>query len=65
MEGFFKIGAPNPKIEKVWYAMPSHVGQKRKLKYTVNVDDLLSSPITEDYLRYSGSLTTLSLYRRG
>lgn len=53
---FFKVGAPNPEIEKVWYAMPSQVGQKRKLKHTVNIGDLL--PDNRDYYRYSGSLTT-------
>ncbi len=53
---FFKVGAPNPEIAKIWSNMPLKVGEKNKLKGKANISNLL--PKNRDYYRYTGSLTT-------
>ncbi|MFQ5507857.1 MAG: carbonic anhydrase [Leptospirillia bacterium] len=53
---FFKEGAENPLLSKVWSAMPKKAGETMKGMGAVNIADVLPNP--KAYWNYSGSLTT-------
>ena len=52
---FFNEGQANPALDKVWPAMPEKTG-KQPLAKGVDVNTLL--PVSRDYYRFNGSLTT-------
>jgi carbonic anhydrase len=52
----FTTGTANALLTKLWEKMPASKGSKAKLNAGLNVSRLL--PISRDYYRFNGSLTT-------
>lgn len=52
----YKEGATNRELEKAFSQMPRHAGDKSILSAAVSADNML--PVSRDYYRFNGSLTT-------
>ncbi|MCG8710335.1 carbonic anhydrase family protein [Brenneria sp. 4F2] len=54
----FEQGAPNQEIEKAWQQMPLTLNTPALLTTPLNIGALIPSVETQNYYRFSGSLTT-------
>ena len=52
----YRLGAPNPELDKIWQQMPTEVAHENALTAHIQLRKLL--PQNLSYYRYSGSLTT-------
>lgn len=53
---FIERGAKNEELEKAWKGMPKNAGEKGKLESEISALKLF--PVSRDYYRFEGSLTT-------
>ena len=53
---FLKEGAANKELAKAWAHMPEQAGHQVQLSSNVSAENIL--PVSRDYYRYNGSLTT-------